>query len=300
MESKVSVDGTSVLGSTLKQRLDFLRKTQNADGGWGYFPGKESWLEPTAYAALALHGDPAAERAWQLLSSWQHPDGSWRPSAKVDVSNWGTSLCVTLAAARGAWGDPAKRGVEWLVGTSGVESGWLGVWLAKLGITKPERDISLKAWPWKPGTSSWLEPTVHALIALKQAAVKYGSPELSERVRAGEAQLWNVRGTDGGWNYGSPAALGQGLGSYPETTALALVGLQGHPNLDGAFSLSEKMLVATPSPLGRAWLSIALRLHGAEAPEPTEALSPDIMITSIEALSAFDGNWKLLRAGNAS
>ena len=43
----------------------------------------------------------------------------------------------------------------------------------------------------------------------------------------GEAQLMDVRSRDGGWNYGSPAALGVDLPSYPETTALALVALQG-------------------------------------------------------------------------
>mgnify|MGYP003352936601 CR=1 FL=1 len=44
----------------LNTRLEALRAAQNPDGGWGYFPGKESWLEPTAYAAMALHGDAAS------------------------------------------------------------------------------------------------------------------------------------------------------------------------------------------------------------------------------------------------
>ena len=300
MESNASDDGTFVPSLALELRLEALRRTQNADGGWGYFPNKESWLEPTAYAALALHGSPESDRAWQLLSTLQRTDGSWQPSGKVHLASWATSLCITIAAARGAWGDPTRKGVDWLVNTSGVESGGLGVWLARLGITRPERDISLKAWPWKPGTSSWLEPTVHAVIALKQASAKYGSAELIERVQVGETQLLNVRGKDGGWNYGSPMALGQDLDSYPETTALALAGLQNHPNLEAAFQLAERLLVATPSPLGRAWLSIASRLQGTQAPEPTQTVSPDIMITAIEALSASDGNWKLLRAGSTS
>jgi hypothetical protein len=288
-----------VASPALKVRLDALRKTQNRDGGWGYFWGKESWLEPTAYAALALHGEPAADRAWKLLSSWQLPDGSWKPSERVRVSSWGTSLCVTLAAARGEWTEAARRGIRWLVETSGIESEGLSLWLARLHLTKPDRDISLKAWPWKPGNSSWLEPTVHAIVALKQASVKYGSAEMAERVRNGEAQLWNVRSSDGGWNYGSPAALGQGLGSYPETTALALVGLQGRRGLDDAFELARRMLSETPSPLGRAWLNIALRLNGMQAPEIVTPPSPDTMITAIEALSAEEGNWPLLKAEDA-
>ena len=223
----ITSDSKSYLGS----RLAVLRKTQNSDGGWGYFAGKSSWLEPTAYAALALAGEPAADRAWKLLSSWQLPDGSWKPGAEVQVSSWGTSLCATIAMARNEWGQPLENGVKWLVGSSGAESNWLNVVVARLRLVKQERDVSLKCWPWKPGNSGWVEPTVHALVALKQAAAKLSSSELRSRVQMGEAQLMDVRSRDGGWNYGSPAALGVDLPSYPETTALALMALQGRNDL---------------------------------------------------------------------
>ena len=96
-------------GSTAAESL---RQSQNADGGWGYFPGKQSWLEPTFYAAVALDGEPAADRAWELLKSWQGADGGWRPSADVQVASWGTALCVTLAQARGEFGEPFQKGVR--------------------------------------------------------------------------------------------------------------------------------------------------------------------------------------------
>ena len=289
----------------LKARLEALHRSQNADGGWGYFPGKDSWLEPTAYAALALHGQPAGDRAWKLLSSWQGQDGSWRPSERVNVANWGTSLCVTIALARAEFGVPLRQGVAWLLGSAGVETNWLGIWIARLHLSKADRDISLRAWPWKPGNSSWLEPTVHAVVALWQvarAAASVGldaaaNRTLAERARTGEAQLWSVRGRDGGWNYGTPLALGIELPSYPETTALALVGLQGHAGLDPAFGVADAMLAKTPSPLASAWLTIARRLHGVNAPEVAGELSQDNMLTAIEALSAPHGNWKLLQAG---
>ncbi|MSV35626.1 MAG: hypothetical protein EXQ47_08525 [Bryobacterales bacterium] len=289
------------MANSLHARLDALREWQNADGGWGYFPGKESWLEPTAYAALALHGEPAADRAWKLLSSWQMPDGSWRPSERVNVANWGTLLCVTIALARNEFGAPLRQGVAWLMGTAGVETHWLGIWLARLHISKADRDISLKAWPWKPGNSSWLEPTVHAVVALRQAARAVSLDtvarrELAERVRIGEEQLWSVRGRDGGWNYGTPLALGIELPSYPETTALALVGLQGHAGLAPAFGIAEGMIAKTPSALADAWLAITRRLHGMNAPETAAEQRPDIMITALQAL-AIGGNWKLLQAG---
>jgi hypothetical protein len=286
--------------SYLAARLDFLRRNQNPDGGWGYFPGKASWLEPTAYAALALHGEPAADRAWKLLRSWQMPDGSWQPSASVKVSSWGTSLCVTVAMARNEWDTPLQQGIAWLVGSSGVESEWLNVLVARLGLVKAERDMSLKAWPWKPGNSGWVEPTAHALVALKLASAKVSSAnasnnELRDRVRIGEAQLLNVRSRDGGWNYGSPAVLGLDLPSYPETTALALLGLQGRDDLGKAFDLAERQIGETPSPLARAWLTIAMRLHGMKASDPAGPRAEDLMITAVEALAAPDGNYRFMK-----
>jgi hypothetical protein len=289
-----------VAESFLGVRLDALRRAQNPDGGWGYFPGKGSWLEPTAYAAVALLGEAAADRAWALLSSWQSSEGSWRPCSSVNVASWGTSLCVTIAIARKEWGAPLQKGVEWLLGSSGVESRMINRIAARIGLLKSERDIGLKAWPWKPETSGWVEPTVHALVALKQASARLSSNELRERVRLGEAELMNVRSRDGGWNYGSPAALGVDLPSYPETTALALVGLQGHSGLESAFDVAGRQLQETPSPLARAWLTIALRLDGAKPEEPTGELTGDLMITAVEALAAEDGNYALMRTGGAA
>ena len=301
MVSRASADGTFVL-PYLEMRLDALRKAQNSDGGWGYFPGKESWLEPTAYAAMALKQEPAGERAWNLLSRWQLPDGSWKASEKVAVSSWGTSLCVTIAMGRHDWSGATRRGVEWLVGSAGAESGWINVMAAKIGLLKGERNLALKAWPWKPGNSGWVEPTAHALVALKKAASKWPSSELSERVRMGEAELADVRSRDGGWNYGSPAALGVDLPSYPETTALALVGLQEKADLSVAFELASRMMRDTPSPLAAAWLKIAMRLHGMNPSdadeEPGKELGKaagDVMVTAVEALSAAEGNWGLMR-----
>ena len=287
------LDSKSYLGS----RLTVLRNTQNSDGGWGYFAGKSSWLEPTAYAALALAGEPAADRAWKLLSSWQLPDGSWKPGAEVQVSSWGTSLCATIAMTRNEWEQPLENGVKWLVESSGVESNWLNVAAARLRLVKQERDISLKCWPWKPGNSGWVEPTVHALVALKQASAKISSGELRSRVEMGEAQLMNVRSRDGGWNYGSPAALGVDLPSYPETTALALVALQGREDLGKAFDLARRQIGETPSPMARAWLTIAMRLHGVKPEELSGDPQSDLMITGVEALAAAEGNYRVMQTG---
>jgi hypothetical protein len=265
-----------------------LGDTQNADGGWGYFPGKESWLEPTFYAAVALQGQPAADHAWELLKSWQGADGGWRPSAGVQVPNWGTSLCVTLAQSRGEFGEPFQKGVQWLLSSKEVE---LALWKRLLFRTKlfgePDRNLDLVGWPWKPGQASWVEPNTHAIVALKQASAKVSSGQLSDRVRMGEAELLDVRCADGGWNYGSHAALQVDLVSFPETTALALIGLQGHTDLQKSLELAARMAGETTSPLARAWLTIALRLHGMEVPASTVEIapSPETMIAALNIIA---------------
>jgi hypothetical protein len=287
--------------SYLEARLNALRLAQNLDGGWGYLRGKQSWLEPTAYAALALHGEASATRAWTLLTSWQWPDGGWRPAADVQVASWATSLCVTLATVRGQYGEPFRKGVKWLLNSAGVESSFTNRAAARAKLINAERDLSLKAWPWKPSTSSWVEPTAHALVALKKASPRVPDSGLRERVELGEAQLLDVRCRDGGWNYGSRAVLGLDLPSYPETTALALVGLQGHSDLGKSIELAGRMVRETPSPLARVWLTIALRAHGAEAPAlPDRAPAPDLMLTALEALSSSGGNYKFLTTGGAA
>src|SRR6266851_2250761 len=104
-------------GSALSSRRDFLRQTQNADGGWGYFPGKHSWLEPTLYATLALHGDPAAARSFSLIQSWALPAGGWRMSADVPDSNWTSALCLTVYMARRTRDKAFDKGLIRILGT---------------------------------------------------------------------------------------------------------------------------------------------------------------------------------------
>ncbi len=113
----------------------------------------------------------------------------------------------------------------------------------------------------------------------------------------GEAQLMDVQCRDGGWNYGSRAALGVDLPSYPETTALALLGLQGHAGLEKSIGLARKMANETASPMARAWLAVALRLHGVTPPTSVATVKADILITAIEALGSPDGHYLFLKTG---
>jgi hypothetical protein len=91
------------------------------------------------------------------------------------------------------------------------------------------------------------------------------------------------------------------LPSYPETTALALIGLQGRSSkeLAGALQAARRFRQETKSSLAKAWLTIALRCHGdnVDAPANETKAFNDVMLTAIEALGHPDGNHQLFRTG---
>jgi hypothetical protein len=276
----------------MEARLDFLRSAQNADGGWGFFPGKQSWVEPTAYALIAMQGAPGyeapAERGWKLLRSLQLPDGSWPASAAVPEPHWTTALAVTLHGLRGVSDEPFRRGVAWLLDTVGIENGWQFRIAHFLRPSVVELDPSFEAWPWLPGNSSWIEPTAHALVALKKTAKALDDPRLRDRISQGEKMILDRRCSDGGWNYGNRKVLGVDLPSYPETTALALIGLAGRSDLAGPLALAQLHLRTTRSPLAKAWLRVALRSHSVPMGPPVGTpLSPnDVIVNALEVIAA--------------
>ncbi len=294
-------------GLYLETRLEFLRASQNPDGGWSYFPGKGSWLEPTTYAMLALHGtgsDPALDRAWKLVRSWQRADGSFRPSGEVEDGTWVTAHAVTLASVRGVDDSSVRASVDWLLQVVGAEHNIYTRVGAALHLIKARLDVSHEGWPWREGNATWIEPTAHTLVALKKVARAYRTSDVDRRVRDGEALVVSRRCNDGGWNYGTPNMLYVDLPSYPETTALALLGLLGRSEHEytGALDVAERFHAATQSSLGRAWLQIALRCHGRSVAAPAENAwaARDVMLASLEALGHPEGNYKLFCAGERS
>jgi hypothetical protein len=291
----------------LESRLDFLSKTQNPDGGWGYFPGKQSWLEPTTYAMLALHGKPGVDarldKAWSLIRSWQTTDGSFQPSGGVQGGTWVTAHAVTLASVRGAYDDNVRRAVDWMLRVVGAEHGLMMRAASFLHLLRTKLDVSHAGWPWRNGNAAWIEPTAHTLVALKKISSKYQSANLSYRVREGEELILSRRCSDGGWNCGNPNVLNFDLPSYPETTALALIGLEGRSaaELASPLDVARRFRRDTKSSLAKAWLSIALGCHrqNIDSPPGDGTASSDVMLTALEALGHPEGNYRLLRIGEA-
>ncbi|MBM3810899.1 MAG: hypothetical protein FJW20_04625 [Acidimicrobiia bacterium] len=286
--------------------LEQLAAARNADGGWGYFPGRSSWLEPTYYAKLALHPDGISTQSWNLIRSWQLPEGGCRPNNTVKEPNWTTALFVTLHCLRQQSGPPFHAGLNWLLEARGAESSLLRRAANRLWSIEKNYRPNLYGWNWFPGTHSWIEPTVHAMVAL-QLALRLNpglDASLQDRLRArlalAQEMLLARRCNDGGWNYGAPYSLEVELPSYPETTALALIGLQQARlrEFDRSLDKATAWLESRPSPLAEAWLHLALRIHGRPVP-PLRAISTrDNLLLALRELAA-GPNFRLLKVGSA-
>ena len=119
-------------------------------------------------------------------------------------------------------------------------------------------------------------------------------PRIKSRIASGQNLIWHQRCRGGGWNYGARVAREVSLPPYPETTALALIGLIGRKGLHEEIEYARAMDIGDVSPLSRAWLSVGLRLHGMEPPELAPAPIKDIMVCAVSELGSRDGNWRML------
>lgn len=193
-----------------------------ADGGWGYYAGQPSRLEPTAWATLALCAGAtpieagarctAATTLWAPLQNSKH----LIVEKQSAVSNFGFNglALLALTAAGATSQDPL---------VSSLTAGLLearGIQIPDAG-TAIKQNTMLQAWSWIDGTFSWSEPTAWCLTALKKTGTRSG-----QRIADGEAMLLDRVCQNGGWNYGNSNAFTQDLRPYVPTTALGLISLQ--------------------------------------------------------------------------
>ena len=63
--------GSTIETSATVELKASLVRARNADGGWGYFAGKSSRLEPTCWALLAIGDEASAD----VLKQWPSENG---------------------------------------------------------------------------------------------------------------------------------------------------------------------------------------------------------------------------------
>ena len=218
--------------------IDQLRRSlvagRNADGGWGYYAGKASRLEPTCWALLALHSgldsgtaapavpDPAL--AW--LAGRQQPSG-WL----VEHADWPVNIAFNALAAFTLHQQrdlvPAQlhqRLLAAVVASKGSQAA---------PAPNTPQDNTLQGWSWIDATFSWVEPTCWGLLALKRTRGA-GLADASAGARIAEAERLLIDRTcrPGGWNYGNSVVMQQDLRPYGSTTALGLLAMQNRRDED--------------------------------------------------------------------
>jgi hypothetical protein len=248
-----------------------LRSAQNADGGWPSQTGRRSNTEVTALAVLALHGVDASpgraalERGVAWLASQQRPDGSWPITAAVPEPSWATSLAALALARLPSERPRALRGGGWLLSQSGRPLGWVASLLYRIAPDRQRVKINpdLVGWSWAAATTSWVEPTAYAILALKKLGPEVGG-ETASRIAAAEQFLYDRMCTGGGWNYGTPNELGVALPPYPEVTAVVLAALQDRaaaPATRASLAALPRLLEANESGIALAWALVCQALY---------------------------------------
>jgi hypothetical protein len=191
--------------------LERLRAMRNPDGGWPYYAGKTSRLEPTCWALLALQA--AGEKAsLDVLRQWPRREG-WFVDKSSDAVNvaFNALAAFTLAALKAdpELSAPVARALVSFKGEKYSQS------------PHYRQNNSIQGWSWVAGTFSWIEPTAWAVLALKKLRVSEAHARIEEAERLFADRLCK----GGGWNFGNSNVLGKELGPYVPTTALTLLSL---------------------------------------------------------------------------
>jgi hypothetical protein len=234
---------------------------RNPDGGWGYYPGKASRLEPTCWALLALarHSGTAVDVA--PLQKWPRQD-AWFVDAKGAPINYAFNALAALTLLE----NPEATSLSSAVAAQVVRV--RGVRLEQAEMLR--QDNSLQAWSWIDQTFSWVEPTAWCLLLLKK--LRQGQraalpPEAADRIRIGEQMLLDRACKTGGWNYGGSNVYGQELWAYVPTTALGLLAMQDRrddPIVKTSLAFLQKDAGTERSAPALALALVCLRVFGVD------------------------------------
>jgi hypothetical protein len=265
-----------------------LRDAQNSDGGWGFHAGAQSRVEPTCWALKALLSregsnktdQDAIDRGLRFLMGAQLPDGSWASTPDEKTGYWVTSLaCWVLAGTQDEkYSQAIAAGLHWVCNDWPRDSSWWRRWLRKLSAANrhSKQNESYRGWGWTPGTSSWVEPTAFALLALESQPAA-SLPGLAERRRKlGEALLYDRMCPGGGWNCGNPAVYGVENEPLVIPTTWALLALRQHferrENME-SIAWMEKNFSKIEGPGSYALARICFAAHGRKWPENGASVS---------------------------
>lgn len=215
-----------------------LRRLRRPDGGFPVSVDGPSEVEPTVVAAIALRDDRA--RDW--LAAKQGADGGFdEPYGAIG----GPSAAAMAALVLDAPGR-ARRALAYAIENRG---------LPLPNAKDPNRRVG---WGWTADARSLVEPTSRVLLAVNALT------PADRRTRDEAVELLESRQCDdGGWNYGNASVYDVDLRGYAQTTAIALIALQGEREalvVPGLRFLSRQW-AREPGGLTAAQALVAFRLH---------------------------------------
>jgi hypothetical protein len=247
----------------LRRRLD---DAAAADGGWAYYAGKASRIEPTAWALLALgaSASPADAQLEAALSFFRRiqQDSGLLVEAGVPGPNYGWNGLALLALNANA----DLAGTRWVRQLAAALGAVKGVQLRESDPAILRQNSQLQGWSWTQGTFSWIEPTAWNLLALKTSPMS--DEAVGARISEAEALIADRACKPAGWNYGNSAVLMQDLRPYVSTTALALLAMQDRrdlPEVERGLAWLETEALSERSAMALALSAICLTVFGQPA-----------------------------------
>jgi hypothetical protein len=214
--------------------LPFLRENQGEDGGWGFHAGRQSRVEPTAWALLALEGrgapqatQDAIERGLRFLAGAQLENGGWAAASGERQGCWVTSLACWALQSYAEYAENSARGLRWLNEDRPGDSGFWWRMVRKLTERSEvnAQNVSLSGWSWTPGTASWVEPTACAMIVHRRQGPD-AVAAISARYERAVEMLYDRMCPGGGWNCGNPMVYGVAGRPQIGPTVWALIALR--------------------------------------------------------------------------
>jgi hypothetical protein len=244
----MSLKALKIEHNSVNPVLDELKRRQNPDGGFAIASGQKSRPDATAWALLALrscgHGEDFLQSAGNHLQSFQLKDG------RVLLAHDEPSVVWVTYVAAWAWqGIPnfkeaQEKALGYILKTSGNWS-YLQNWVLK-------HNLRLKGWSWVEGTSSWVDSTALALLALRASGYK-NHPRYKEGIKL----LENRKLSSGGWNFGNTLVYGTELRPSSESTGMVMALLDREDKrLESSLTLLRSYIRKEAGPLTLAWALI--------------------------------------------
>jgi hypothetical protein len=151
---------------------------------------------------------------------------------------------------------------------------------------------SYRGWGWTPRTSSWVEPTSFALLALEQRDAGVAASKVERRRQLATALLYDRMCPGGGWNCGNPKVYGVAGEPLVMPTAVALLALRGYPERGENVSSLQWLERSLPSIQGAGSLALArmcLVAYGrrwpADAPTLSELYARGEFLDNVEVVA---------------